>query len=180
MRSEKPTPQRGTELDHAGAGLGCATSKAGPRNHGKTPEIVQVSGVFFLPGGCQPSGAHPARRRRWTRIGSPSRAGGLLPAQFQVNAVLLEHQIEVRVGEPARAPVLQRHDLPRLRREFEPKGATPGAVGEDLRARPRFLDRGPEFPRLVVAGAPAMMRREERLNARGTTVVLLSQKGVCV
>src|SRR5262245_57121686 len=86
-----------------------------------------------------------------------------------VNAVFLELQIEVRVGEPTRAPVLKRHDLPRLRRELDPKGAAPGAVGEDLRARPGFLDRGPEFPLLVVADAPAMMRREEDLNARGTS-----------
>src|SRR6266542_4962926 len=52
-----------------------------------------------------------------------------------VNAVLLELQIEIGVGEPAGAPVLLRNDLPRLRRELVAKASSPGSVGEDLRPR---------------------------------------------
>src|SRR5262245_2358265 len=78
-----------------------------------------------------------------------------------MNAVLLDLQIEVSVGKAAGAPVLLRNDFSRSRCELVAKGPAPGAVGVDLRARAGLLDRGPKFPCLVVARAPAMVRREE-------------------
>src|SRR5215510_2939477 len=56
--------------------------------------------------------------------------------------------------------MLLRNDLPRFRRELVAKSSAPGAGGEVLRARGAFLDRCPESPRFVVAGAPAMVRCE--------------------
>src|SRR5215510_2056462 len=86
-----------------------------------------------------------------------------------MNAVLLELQIEVGVGKAAGAPVLLSDDFSRSRRELIAKGPAPGAVGEYLRAGARLLDRGPKFPGLVVAGAPAMVWREEGPGTGGTS-----------
>jgi hypothetical protein len=73
----------------------------------------------------------------------------------------------IGVREPAGAPVFLRNDIPRLRRELVAKGSSPAAVGEDLGARGGLLDRGPEFPSLVIARAPAPVRREEDPHAGG-------------
>ena len=52
-----------------------------------------------------------------------------------MDAVFLELQIQIRVGEAAGTPVLEGHDLARLRREFAADLAAPRPVFEDL-ARP--------------------------------------------
>src|SRR5262245_15612665 len=86
-----------------------------------------------------------------------------------MNTVLLELQIEVGVGKAAGAPVLLSDDFSRSRRELVAKGTAPGAVGKHLPARAGLLDRGPKCPGLVVARAPAMVRREEDPGAGRTS-----------
>src|SRR5262245_10008613 len=75
-----------------------------------------------------------------------------------VDAVLLELQIQISVGEAAGAPVLQSDDLAWFGREFGTQLATPCAVFEGLSAPRRPLDRGNVFPGLVVARTVSMMQ----------------------
>ena len=74
-----------------------------------------------------------------------------------MDAVFLELQIEIRVGETARTPMLLGNDITRLRRELGVDLAAPRAVLEGPARLGRLLDRRNVFPALVVAGAIAMM-----------------------
>jgi hypothetical protein len=80
-----------------------------------------------------------------------------------VNAVFLELQIEIGVGEATGTPVLRRDNLAWLGFEPGPDLTTPRAVFEAL-ARPGcFLDGRNILPGLVVAGViPPMQRIETR------------------
>src|SRR5262249_44877182 len=73
----------------------------------------------------------------------------------------------VSVGEAARAPVLQGHDVTWLRLEFAADLAAPSTVCEDL-ARPcRSLNWRDRRPALVVARAISTMQRVEDAKPRG-------------
>src|SRR5215471_18062640 len=76
-----------------------------------------------------------------------------------VDAVFFELQIQIGVGKTAGTPMLEGHDVARLRCEFAPDLAAPRAVFESL-VRPRcLLDRRNVLPGLVVARAISMMQR---------------------
>src|SRR4029450_2424586 len=78
-----------------------------------------------------------------------------------VDAVLLQQQIEVGIGEAAGTPMFLSDDIAGLRCEFAADLATPCAVFEGL-ARPAFLlDRRNVLPGLIIARAVAMMHRIE-------------------
>src|SRR5262249_54218576 len=74
-----------------------------------------------------------------------------------MDAVLLELQIQVGVGETAGAPMFLRDDLTRRRHEFGAEFTAPGAVFEALVLPRRPLDRRDVLPRLVIARTVAMM-----------------------
>src|SRR5262245_27501485 len=79
-----------------------------------------------------------------------------------MNAVLLELQVQVRVGEAAGAPMLVPYDVPRLRFGFLADLAAPRPVCEGLDRPGALLRRGDVLPRLVVAGAvPAVQGIED-------------------
>src|SRR5262245_45038294 len=65
-----------------------------------------------------------------------------------VDAVLLELQVQIGVGEAARTPMLCGDDLAWLGREFGTDLATPCTVFEGLSAPRRSLNRRNVFPRL--------------------------------
>src|SRR5262245_35419846 len=75
-----------------------------------------------------------------------------------VDAVLLELQIEVRVGEAARAPVLRSDDLARPGLEPGADLAAPRAVFEGLAPPCRLLNGSDVLPGLVVARPVAMVQ----------------------
>src|SRR5579871_5655204 len=50
-------------------------------------------------------------------------------------AVLLELEVEIGVGEPARSPMFMDNDIAWPRLEVAVECSTPAALGEDLRAR---------------------------------------------
>src|SRR5215469_6641594 len=70
-----------------------------------------------------------------------------------MDAVLLELQIEVGVGEAAGAPVLLSYDFTRLRRELGAELAAPRAEFEAPMLPCALLNRRNVFPRFVVARA---------------------------
>src|SRR5262245_2487338 len=74
-----------------------------------------------------------------------------------MDAVLLELQIQIGVGEAAGAPMLRGDDLAWLGLELGTDLATPGAVFEALVLPRRPLDGRNVLPGLVVARAVAMM-----------------------
>src|SRR5262245_19893501 len=74
-----------------------------------------------------------------------------------MDAVLLELQIQVGVGEPAGAPMFLRDNLARRRHEFGAEFAAPRAVFEGLALPRRPLDGRDVFPRVVIARTVAMM-----------------------
>jgi hypothetical protein len=99
-----------------------------------------------------------------------------------MDAVLPELQIQVGVGEAARAPMLLRDDLAGRRYELGAEFAAPGAVLEGLALPRRPLDGGDVLPCLVIAGTVAMMhgieypklrlaRRVQNFQHMGYTVV---------
>src|SRR2546430_13694750 len=75
--------------------------------------------------------------------------------------MLLELQIQIRVSESARAPMLLGHDLARQGLESAPNLATPRAEFKGLALPGCPLDRCDVFPALVVAGTVAVMQRIE-------------------
>ena len=78
-----------------------------------------------------------------------------------MDAVLLQLQIQICVGEATGTPVLWVHNLTRLRFELAADLAASRAVFEGL-SQPRcFLDGCNVFPGLVVAWTVAMMQRIE-------------------
>src|SRR5262249_26960785 len=82
-----------------------------------------------------------------------------------VDAVVLELQIQVRVGEAAGTPMLRGDDLAWLGLEFGTDLPTPRAVFEAL-SRPRRLLNGRNvLPSLVVARTVSMMQRVRRREA---------------
>src|SRR6516165_3948989 len=73
--------------------------------------------------------------------------------------MLFELQIQIRVGEAAGTPMLEGHDIARLRLEFAADLAAPGAVFEGL-SQPRCLLNGRNVPPgLIVAWTVSMMQR---------------------
>src|SRR5215813_4696887 len=78
-----------------------------------------------------------------------------------MNAVLLQLQIKVGVGEAAGAPVLLGYNFTRLRHELGAKLATPCAEFEAPVLPCPFLNGRNVFPRLIVARPVAMMHRIE-------------------
>src|SRR5262245_12228253 len=83
-----------------------------------------------------------------------------------MDAVLLELQIQIGVGKTTGTPMLEGHDVARLRCEFAPAPAAPRAVFEGL-VRPRcLLDGRNVLPTLVVARAISMMQRIEHPKVR--------------
>src|SRR5262252_9770084 len=83
-----------------------------------------------------------------------------------VDAMLFELQIQIRVSKSAGTPMLERHDVARLRYELSADLATPRPVFEGL-ARPGcLLDGRDVLPSLVVAWTVAMMQRIENANFR--------------
>src|SRR5262245_40007071 len=83
-----------------------------------------------------------------------------------MNAVLLELQIQIGVGKAAGTPVLEGHDVARLRRELAADLAAPGPVLEGLMRPGRLLDGSNVLPGLVVARAIPMMQRIEDAELR--------------
>src|SRR5215471_3762921 len=83
-----------------------------------------------------------------------------------MNAVPLELQIQIGVGKATGTPMLEGHDLARLRREFAADLAAPRPVFEASVPPGRPLDRRDVLPGLVVAGAVAMMHRVEDAKPR--------------
>src|SRR5262249_39045975 len=78
-----------------------------------------------------------------------------------MDAVFFELQIQIGVGKTAGTPMLEGHDVARLRRELGTDLAAPRAVCESL-VRPRcLLDRRNVLPGLVVARAISMMHGVE-------------------
>ena len=83
-----------------------------------------------------------------------------------MDAVFLELQIQIRVGETARTPMLQGDDFSRLRLELAADLAAPRAVLEGLMQPGRLLDRRNVLPSFVVAGTVATMQRIEYAKSR--------------
>jgi hypothetical protein len=83
-----------------------------------------------------------------------------------VDAVVLELQIQIRVGEAAGAPMLLDDNVTWLGRELETELATPGAILEALSCQRRFLNGRNVLPRLVVARTVAMMHGIENRQLR--------------
>src|SRR5205807_1780868 len=83
-----------------------------------------------------------------------------------VDAVLLELQIQIRVGEAAGTPVLRCDDLAWLGLELGTDLATPRAVFEALSRPPRLLNGRNVLPSLVVARTVSMMQRIEDAQLR--------------
>jgi hypothetical protein len=74
-----------------------------------------------------------------------------------MDALFLELQIQISVGEATGTPMLKGHDVARLRCEFAAELAASRAVFEGL-MQPRGLLRGSNvLPGLVVAWAVSMM-----------------------
>src|SRR5262249_30782541 len=78
-----------------------------------------------------------------------------------MNTMILEQQIQIRVGKATGAPMFEGHDVARLRCEFAADLAAPRAVFEGLAPPGRFLDRRDVLPALVVAGTVPMVQRVE-------------------
>ena len=74
-----------------------------------------------------------------------------------VNAVTLQQQVEIGVGEPTRAPVFRRDNIDGLRLELLSDLAAPGSVLKGFRRERRFLNRLDVLPRLVIARPIPMM-----------------------
>src|SRR5262245_47629222 len=83
-----------------------------------------------------------------------------------VNAMLFELQIQVCVGKAAGTPMLEGHDVARLRCEFTADLGAPRPVSEGLMRPSRLLNRSNVLPGLVVAWTVAMMQRIENANFR--------------
>src|SRR5262245_21949497 len=78
-----------------------------------------------------------------------------------MDAMVLELQVQIRVGEATGTPMLRGDDLSRLRLELATDLATPRAVFEGL-MRPRCLLNGRNvLPSLIVARTVSMMQRIE-------------------
>src|SRR5215470_9612503 len=78
-----------------------------------------------------------------------------------VNAMLFELQIQVCVGKAAGTPMLEGHDVARLRLEFNTDLATPCPVFEGLSQPRGLLNRSNVLPSLVVARTVSTMQRIE-------------------
>src|SRR5262249_22619656 len=78
-----------------------------------------------------------------------------------MNAVLLELQIQIRVGKAAGTPMLKGHDVAHLRCELAADLAAPGPVLEGLVRPSCLLDGSNVLPGFVVAWAIPMMQRIE-------------------
>src|SRR6516225_1926942 len=83
-----------------------------------------------------------------------------------VNAMLFELHIQVCVGKATGTPMLEGHDIARLRFEFSADLATPRAVFEGLVRPSRFLYRRNVLPGLVVAWTVSVMQRIENTQTR--------------
>src|SRR5215470_3228163 len=83
-----------------------------------------------------------------------------------VNAMLFELQIQVCVGKATGTPMLERHDVARLRCEFTADLATPRPVFKGLMRPSCLLNWSNVLPSLVVARTVAMMQRIENANFR--------------
>src|SRR5689334_8845455 len=83
-----------------------------------------------------------------------------------MDAVLLELQIQIGVGEAAGTPMFRGHDLTRLRRELGTNLPAPGAVFETLILPRRPLDWRDVLPAFVVARAVTMMHGIEDAKLR--------------
>src|SRR5215813_3123274 len=78
-----------------------------------------------------------------------------------VNAMLFELQIQVCVAKAAGTPMLEGHDVARLRLEFNADLGAPCPVFEGLMRPSRLLNRSNVLPGLVVAWTVTMMQRIE-------------------
>src|SRR5262249_42548464 len=83
-----------------------------------------------------------------------------------MNAMPFKLQIQISVGKATGTPMLEGHDVARLRYEFAADLAAPRPVFEGL-SRPRcLLDRRDVLPGLVVTGTVPMMQRIEDAKPR--------------
>src|SRR4029077_4738541 len=78
-----------------------------------------------------------------------------------MDAVVLELQVKVGVGEATGAPMLSRNNLARLRYELGTDLATPCAISEGLVLPRRLLNGRNVFPSFVGARTVSMMQRIE-------------------
>jgi hypothetical protein len=74
-----------------------------------------------------------------------------------MNAVFLELQIEIGVGESTGAPMFERNGFPGKRRKLGAKFTAPGSILESLVLPRAGLDWRDVLPGLLVAGTIAMM-----------------------
>src|SRR5208337_4815459 len=81
------------------------------------------------------------------------------------NAVLLELQIEIGVGEAARSPMLVDNDIARLGLEVIVERTAPTIFGEHLPVSRGELIRRGIVEGDVVAGLPSMVRHKEYLQS---------------
>jgi hypothetical protein len=93
-----------------------------------------------------------------------------------LDAVLLELQIQIRVGETTGAPMLMGDDLACPRCEFAANLPAPGAAFERLVRPSCFLDGRNVFPGLVVALAVPVMQCIDNAKTRITTEVFLRRE----
>src|SRR5262249_47993446 len=83
-----------------------------------------------------------------------------------LNAMPFELQIQISVGESTGTPMLEGHDVARLRRQFAADLSAPRPVFEGLMRPSCLLNRSNVLPGLVVAWTVAMMQRIENANFR--------------
>src|SRR5262245_24285066 len=83
-----------------------------------------------------------------------------------MDAMFLELQIQIRVGEATGTPMLESHDIARLRLELAADLATPRAVFESLMRPGCFLNWRNVLPSLVVARMVSVMQRIENPDVR--------------
>src|SRR5262245_53077104 len=83
-----------------------------------------------------------------------------------MNAVLFELQIQICIGKATGTPMLEGHDIARLRLEFAADLATPRAVFKGLSQPSCLLNRSNILPGLVVAWTVSMMQRIENAKPR--------------
>ena len=83
-----------------------------------------------------------------------------------MNAVPRELRVQIGAGEATGPPMLEGHDLARLRGEFAADLAAPRPGFERLMHPGRLLDRRDVLPGLVVAGTVSTMQRVEDTKAR--------------
>ena len=83
------------------------------------------------------------------------------------DALLLQQEIQVGVGEAALPPMLMGDEVARLRREVRVPIAAPFATRETVALHDRLLGRVGMIPVLIVTWFPAPVRDDHHLDVRG-------------